>query len=74
VGVDDAEGGRFVAQMRQHAAENGVLDNVGEIAGMIGVAVIHRELLRWLSAAILPDPGFHGALSAKAFLRFPNRH
>ena len=46
MGVDDAEGRRLVAQMHQHAAQHRVLDDVGEISGVIGVAVVHRARCR----------------------------
>ena len=46
VGVDDAERRRFLAQMEQHAAQHGMLNDVGEIAGVIGVSVVHRASRR----------------------------
>ena len=42
MGVDDAEGRRLRAQMHQDANEHRVLDDVGKIAGMKGVAIVHR--------------------------------
>ncbi len=41
MGVDDAESGRLAAQVMQNAAEHGVLEHVGEAAGMEGVAIVH---------------------------------
>jgi hypothetical protein len=43
MGVDDAERSGFVAQVREHAAQHGVLHDVGEVAGVIGVTVVHRR-------------------------------
>src|SRR5205085_1103228 len=39
--VDDAKGGRLLLQIKQDAHEHDVLDDVGEIAGVEGVAVVH---------------------------------
>ena len=44
--VDHAEGGRLVAQMHQDAREHRVLDDIGEIAGVKGVAIVHRAPAR----------------------------
>ncbi len=42
VGVDDAERAVLFPQMRDDAREHRVFDDVGEIAGMERVAVVHR--------------------------------
>jgi hypothetical protein len=39
--VENPEGGRLRLQMLQDAGQHDVLHHVGEIAGVIGVAVIH---------------------------------
>src|SRR5262245_39677573 len=39
--VDDTECGRLAAQMPKNATEHGVFENVGKIAGMKFVAIIH---------------------------------
>ncbi len=44
MGVDDAERSRLVVQMREHASKHGVLHDVGKVAGVIGVAVVHRRV------------------------------
>ena len=46
MGVDDAERGRLVAQMHEDARQHRVLDDVGEIAGVKGVAIVHGSLMR----------------------------
>ena len=43
VGIDDAKGRGLLAQMQQHAREHAVLVNVGKIAGVKGVAIIHQR-------------------------------
>ena len=43
VGVDDAERAVLFPQMRDDAREHRVFDDVGEIAGMERVAVVHRR-------------------------------
>ena len=45
MGVDHAERRRLGAQIMQDAAKHRMLEHVGEIAGMEGVAIIH-ELAR----------------------------
>ena len=44
MGVDDAERGRLLAQVMQDTAQHRVLEDIGEAAGMEGVAVIHVNL------------------------------
>ena len=46
VRVDDAEWGRLLLQMRDDAREHGVLDNVREIPGVKGVAIVHRHIIQ----------------------------
>ena len=41
MGIDHAERRFLAAKMQQNSHENGVLQNIGEIAGMECVAVIH---------------------------------
>jgi hypothetical protein len=41
MGVDNAERGGLLAQMHQHAHEHGVLDDIGEVAGVEGMAIVH---------------------------------
>ncbi len=53
MGVDHAERRGLFAQVQQHAAEHGVLDDVGEVAGVIGVTVVHRA--RCYSSMILSE-------------------
>ena len=43
MGVDHAKGGGLRAQMQQNAHQHGVLEDIGEIAGMKGVAVVHAD-------------------------------
>ena len=45
MGVDDAERRRFLAQMHEDAHQHRVLDHIGEIAGVKGVAIIHGAKL-----------------------------
>ena len=42
MGIDHAERGVLLAQMRDDAREQRVLDDIGKVAGMEGVSVIHR--------------------------------
>ena len=44
MGVDHAERRRLLAQMHEDAREHRVLDDVGEIAGMEGVAIVHAGI------------------------------
>ncbi len=46
MGVDDAEGRRFLAQIMQDAREHRVLVHIGEAAGMKGVAVVQGDCLQ----------------------------
>jgi hypothetical protein len=46
MGIDDAKSGRLEPQMREHTAEDGVLMHVGEVTGMVGVAVVHGRSRR----------------------------
>src|SRR5690606_832179 len=41
MGVDDAEGGVLAPEIGEDAGEGDVLDHIGEIAGVEGVAVVH---------------------------------
>jgi hypothetical protein len=41
MGVDHAEGGGLLLQMKQDAREHDVLDDIGEVAGVKGMAVVH---------------------------------
>ena len=43
--VEDAEGRRLAAEMDEDAHEKRVLDHVGEVAGVEGVAVVHADAL-----------------------------
>ena len=40
MGVDEAEGAFLAGQINEDAGQNGVLEHVGEIAGMKGVAIV----------------------------------
>ena len=42
MGIDDAESGRLAAQMDEDARQHRVLDDIGKIAGVKGMAVVHR--------------------------------
>jgi len=44
MGVDDAERARLVLQICQDAREHDVLDDIGEAAGVKGVAVVHGKI------------------------------
>ena len=44
MGVDHAERRRLAAQIMQDAAKHRMLEHIGEIAGMEGVAIIHGPL------------------------------
>ena len=57
MGVDDAERRRLVAQMCQHAAQRGVLHDVGEVAGVIGVSVVHRARPLTMRRVLCIRPG-----------------
>src|SRR5262249_56414769 len=47
MGVDDAKGRGLLAQMHEDAHQYCVLDHIGEIAGVKGMAVIHgRKVMR----------------------------
>ena len=54
MGVDDTEGRRLRTQMHQDANEHRVLDDVGEIAGMKGVAIVHRESIAFSGEVAVP--------------------
>src|SRR6185436_410117 len=41
VGVDDAEGGRLALEVPDDEREHNMLQHVREVAGMVGVAVVH---------------------------------
>ena len=41
MGVDDAESRRLGAQVHENAHQHGVLDDIREIAGVEGVAIVH---------------------------------
>ena len=41
MGVDDAKRTGLAVQMREHAAQHGVLHDIGEVAGVIGVTIVH---------------------------------
>ena len=43
MGVDDAERRRLVAQVHQNADQHRMLDDVGEVAGVKGVAIVHER-------------------------------
>ena len=43
MGVDKAEGALLAGQINENAGQNGVLEHVGEIAGMKGVAIVDRN-------------------------------
>jgi hypothetical protein len=57
--VDDAEGRRLGAQMHQDANDHDMLDDVGEIAGVEGVAVVHGRKL--MARNTLPRKGGYDA-------------
>lgn len=40
MGVDEAEGAFLAVQINDDAGQNGVLEHIGEIAGMKGVAIV----------------------------------
>src|SRR5579884_2017286 len=44
VSIDHAIGRRLLAQVMQHAREHGVLEDVGEVAGVKSVGVVHALL------------------------------
>src|SRR5271165_4649248 len=48
--VDEAERRRLASEVDEDARQNRVLDDVGEIAGMEGVAIVHRPILATGSA------------------------
>jgi hypothetical protein len=50
MGVDDAERARLVLEIGDDARQHDVLDDIGEVAGMEGVAVIHARALRHVTA------------------------
>ena len=52
MGVDDAEGGRLVLQVSQDARQRDVLDDIGEVAGVEGVAIVHGAG----ASVVLRDP------------------
>ena len=41
MGIDDAEGAILLAQMGERKDEQGVLHDIGEIAGMVAVTIFH---------------------------------
>ena len=41
MGVDDAERRRLGAQVHQNANQHRMLDHIGKVAGVKGVAIIH---------------------------------
>jgi hypothetical protein len=41
MGIQDAECRRLLPQVRHHAREDGVFDDLGEISGVVGVAIVH---------------------------------
>ena len=48
MGIDDAERCRLGAQVHEDAHQHDMLDDVGEIAGMEGVAIVHaRQVTCW---------------------------
>ena len=59
MGVDDAEGCFLLAKMDERKDQQRVFDDIGEIAGMEGVAIIHRrqtdELAAFVKFAGAPD-------------------
>jgi hypothetical protein len=46
MGVDHPERRRLLAQVGQDAGNDDVLDHIGEVAGVKGVAVVHGEMGR----------------------------
>ena len=50
MGVDDAEGGRLLLQVKQDAHQHDVLDDVGKAAGVKGVTVVHAA---WVTTSAL---------------------
>jgi hypothetical protein len=42
MGIDDAKGRGLEAQMQQHAHENAVLVDIGKIAGVKRMAIVHE--------------------------------
>lgn len=55
MGIEDAERRRLLAQMREDQHEHDVLHDVGEIAGMEGVAVVHGRSRMGRIDAALPE-------------------
>ena len=49
MGIEDAERRRLRAQMQQDAHEHRVLEDIGEVAGVKGVAIVHGTvaLAKW---------------------------
>jgi hypothetical protein len=43
VGVEDAERRRLLAQVGHHARERRVFDDLGEVSGVVSVAIVHRS-------------------------------
>ena len=41
MGIDHRKGGVLLFQMGQNQGQQGMLDHIGEVSGMIGVAVVH---------------------------------
>src|SRR5690606_23491948 len=60
MGVDDAEGAGLALQVLDDARQHRMLEHVGEVSGVEGVAVIHRGSpsrgLRKSVSAALPGP------------------
>ena len=46
MGIDHAECRILRAEMHQHADEQGVLEDIGEVSGMKGVAIVQGRVLR----------------------------
>src|SRR5262249_10604068 len=45
MGVDDTKPLVLLLEILDQAAEHGVLDDIGEIAGVVGVAIVHADFI-----------------------------
>ena len=54
--IEEPEGRRFFPQMRYHARQDRVLDDLGKISGVIGVTIIHGRKCMAGGATCHPIP------------------
>src|ERR1700730_7113058 len=67
--IDDAKWGRFCAQIFEHPNQRGVLHDIGEIAGVECMTVIHCCLRARRAPPTLPSPDGTRACPGSALLR-----